>query len=308
MRRNRFGRIGVLMGGPSNERDISLKSGRTVYQALKSQGLNVMPLDIKSTNCLKKIKKARIKVAFIALHGKFGEDGTVQEILESLGIPYTGSGVIASYLCLNKIASRRIFKHNKIPSPEYNILHRRTWKECIENLKLKFPLVVKPSSEGSSIGVSFVHKSSELAKAIRLAFRYDDTIIIEKYIKGREITVGILKEKPLPIVEIIPKNKFFNFQAKYVKGKSDYIVPAKIPKTHYKRAQELGALAHKALGCQGFSRVDMILEKRGPVVLEVNSIPGLTSTSLLPMAASVCGLDFGRLCVEIIKLSYKKKG
>lgn len=307
--KGKIGRIGVLMGGPSSEREISLKSGKAVYQALKEQGLDVVALDIRKKGSgpffLREIKQARISCAFVALHGKFGEDGTIQKILESLRIPYTGSGPLASYLCLDKIASRRIFKHCAIPVPEYEILHRRCWESRIKGLKYSFPVVVKPSKQGSSIGIGFVHNAPELKQAINYAFKYDDTIIIEKYVRGREITVGILEDKPLPVVEIVPKKSFFDFQAKYEKGKSDYIVPAKLPQGCTKQAQNLGFLAHKALGCRAFSRVDMILSRRRPIVLEVNSIPGLTSRSLLPMAAEACGINFGQLCLEIVRLAMK---
>ena len=302
--KRKIGRIGVLMGGPSSERDISLKSGKAVYQALKGEGLDVLPLDIRS-NSLKKIKQAKISCAFIALHGKFGEDGTIQKILESLRIPYTGSGVIASRLCLDKIASRRIFKQHNIPVPEYNILHCRSWRKRLKELRLEFPVVVKPSTQGSSIGITFVDRASKLNRAINCAFKYDDTIIIEKYIKGREITVGILNDKPLPVVEIVPKKSFFDFQAKYEKGQSDYIVPAKLPQKCSRKAQGLGLLAHQALGCRTFSRVDMILRGFEPFVLEVNSIPGLTSTSLLPMAAQARGINFAELCLKIAQSARK---
>ena len=220
-------------------------------------------------------------------------------------IPYTGSGVIASYLCLDKIASRRIFKHHNIPVPEYDILSRKSWRKRLKELNLRFPVVVKPSSQGSSIGVTFVDKPRKLNRAINCGFNYDNTIIIEKYIKGKEITVGILEDKPLPVIEIVSKKSFFDFQAKYEKGKSDYIVPAKLPQRHYKRAQQLGLLAHKALGCCTFSRVDMILSKGSLVVLEVNSIPGLTSRSLLPMAAGAGGISFTQLCLKIVQLGRK---
>lgn len=301
----KLGRIGVLMGGPSSERQISLKSGQAVYRALKEQGLDAVPLDIRNDPS-KRIKKAGISIAFIALHGRFGEDGTIQRILESLHIPYTGSGTIASYLCLDKIASRRIFKNYNIPVPEYDILNRKSWKMYFKRLDFKFPVVVKPSSQGSSIGVSFVDRANKLEQALDYAFSYDETIIIEKYIEGREVTVGILEDKPLPVIEISPLRKFFDFQAKYEKGKSDYIVPARLPPASYSRIQRTGLLAHQALGCHTFSRVDMILNRGTPYVLEVNSIPGLTSTSLLPMAARAQGISFGQLCLKIIHSAIKK--
>ncbi|MBN3039286.1 MAG: D-alanine--D-alanine ligase [Candidatus Omnitrophica bacterium] len=304
MKKDKFGRIGVLMGGPSSERDISFKSGKAVYQALKSQGLNVIPIDIRS-NSLKQVKQAKISLAFIALHGKFGEDGTVQSMLEAMRIPYTGSGIIASYLCLDKVASRRIFKHHNIPVPEFQIFYPRI-KSCMPKLNITVPIVLKPSSQGSSIGVTFVARRCQFKSSLTNAFKYDDTVIAEEYLPGREITVGILEDKPLPIVEIVPKKKFFDFQAKYEKGKSEYIVPARLSQRQYSRAQEIGLMAHRLLGCRGFSRVDMILHKDTPFVLEVNSIPGLTSTSLLPMAAEAKGISFGQLCLRIVKSAMQK--
>ncbi len=293
------------MGGSSSEREISLKSGRAVYQALKGQNPDVVPLDIRN-NSSEEIKRAKISFAFIALHGKFGEDGTIQRILESLHIPYTGSGVIASSLCLDKVASRRVFKHHNIPVPKFDILNRKHRKKYLKQLDLEFPVVVKPSTQGSSIGVTFVDKTCQLKQALDFAFSYDKTIIIEKYIPGREITVGILEDRPLPVVEIVPKKRFFDFQAKYEKGKTDYVVPAKLPQKYYNKAQETALLAHQVLGCRAFSRVDMILSKGIPFVLEVNSIPGLTSRSLLPMAAQVEGISFGQLCLKIVHSTIKR--
>ncbi|MFH1245627.1 MAG: D-alanine--D-alanine ligase [Candidatus Omnitrophota bacterium] len=301
-----LGRIGVLMGGPSSEREISLKSGRAVYQALKEQGLDVVPLEIY-TDAEEKIKEADIAAAFIALHGKFGEDGRVQKILQDLDIPYTGSGVIASFLCFDKVASRRVLKHCNITVPKYEVLQQASWKKRIEEISLNFPVVVKPSNQGSSVGITFVNESSALPAAVEYAFNYDDTALIDEYINGREITVGILDDAPLPVVEIVPKNKFFDFQAKYEKGKTEYIVPARLSARTAQRAQNIGLLAHRGLGCHSFSRVDMILADEHPVVLEVNSIPGLTATSLLPMAAQAEGIDFGRLCGRILQSAFCRR-
>ncbi|MFH1045431.1 MAG: D-alanine--D-alanine ligase [Candidatus Omnitrophota bacterium] len=291
-------RVGVLMGGPSSERDISLKSGWAVYRALKEKGVAVVAIDVRA-NAKAQVRKADISCAFVALHGKFGEDGTIQKMLESLEIPYTGSGVIASYLCLDKVASRRIFQHYYIPVPEFEVLHRRA-KKSRQNISLAFPVVLKPSNQGSSIGVTCVSKRAQFRKALDLAFEYDDTVIVEKYLPGREITVGVLDDTPLPVVEIIPKEKFFNFQAKYEKGKTKYVVPAKLSTGQFKEAQRLGLLAHQVLGCRGFSRADIILSRGTPFVLEVNSIPGLTETSLLPMAAGAIGISFPNLCLKIL--------
>jgi D-alanine-D-alanine ligase len=301
----RIGRIGVLMGGTSSEREISLKSGQAVYQALKEQGLDVLPLDIRGS-LVKKLKQTGISLAFIALHGRFGEDGTVQGILESLGIAYTGSGPMASFLCLDKIASRRIFRHYNFPVPEYKVLERSFWSKDSQELDFAFPVVVKPCTQGSSIGVTFVNEPTALKRAIKLAFGYDDTVLVERYMQGREITVGILEDKALPVVEIVPKSRFFDFSAKYEKGQSDYIIPARLSPKQHQTACKLGLLAHQALGCRTFSRVDMILSKAGPVILELNSIPGLTSTSLLPMAAKAKGISFKQLCLRIIQSAAKR--
>ncbi|MFC1631582.1 D-alanine--D-alanine ligase [Candidatus Omnitrophota bacterium] len=296
----KIGRVGVLMGGPSAEREISLKSGQAVYQALKQHGLDVVRLDL-GTRAQEQIKRSKISLAFIALHGSFGEDGRIQGILESLGIPYTGSGVMASYLCLDKIASRRIFEHHGLAVPQYIVLERKFYKQKSRDLKIELPVVVKPVSLGSSIGITFVDQKSKFNPAINTAFKYDQTVIIEQYLSGREITVGILNDRPLPVVEILPEPRFFDFQAKYEKGRTRYVVPAQLTPAQYQLAQKTARLAHRVLGCRVFSRVDMILTKPGPVILEVNSIPGLTTTSLLPMAAQAQGISFTQLCLKIIK-------
>ena len=307
-----FGRIGVLMGGASSERDISLRSGKSVYEVLNNGKLDAKSMDLTTDNksdVTSIIKNSGISVAFIALHGRFGEDGAIQNILDKLKIPYTGSGVKASRLAMDKIASRKAFKKNNIPIPNCWAFKRRDEvdyfaKKYIFNGSV---LVVKPSAQGSSVGISFAENESNLYKAADLAFRYDERIIVEKYLEGREITVGILEDKPLPVVEILPKKRFFDFEAKYEKGITDYEVPAKIPQGIYKKAQEIGLRAHKALNCRCFSRVDMILKDDIPYVLEVNSIPGMTATSLLPKAAMAIKIDFLELCLRLIKDAYGTK-
>lgn len=307
-----FGKIGVLMGGTSSERDISLKSGKAVYDTLRSAKLNVVAIDLTTEDKLEVsslMKKSGISLAFIALHGKFGEDGSIQSILDELNILYTGSGASASRLAMDKVASRKIFKTKNIPVPDCEIF-QKSKNSGIDFTKSKFNgsvVVVKPAKHGSSIGISFVEKKADLPNAINEAFRYDEKIIVEEYLSGREITVGILEEKTLPVVEIIPKKRFFDFQAKYEKDMTTYQVPAKISPSIYKKSQEIALKAHKALGCRGFSRVDMILKDNTPYVLEVNSIPGLTSTSLLPKAALAVDIDFTELCLRIIKNAYGKK-
>lgn len=305
-----FGKIGVLMGGSSTEREISLKSGMTVYRSLKSEGLDASPIDIETdepTANTKKIKTQKIDVAFIALHGRFGEDGGIQQILEKLSIPYTGSGVMASKLALDKVASRHIFQVYGLTVPRYKVVHRLSFnKDYISRDNLRLPLVIKPATHGSSIGLSIIERKEDLNRAIELAFGFDERIIIEEYVKGREITGGILEEISLPVIEIIPKNRFFDYEAKYKPGVTRYVVPADLNGRIANKAKQAALSAHRCLGCFGFSRVDMILKDSSPFILEVNTIPGLTETSLLPKAAGAIGLSFSQLCIRLLRLAYKR--
>ena len=314
-------RVGVLMGGPSSERDISIRSGRAVCQALKNSRINAVPVELIKASTMngykelvmKKIRSSHIDIAFITLHGEFGEDGTIQKILEEMDIPYTGSGIDASRLGMDKISSRKVFKLNNIPIPRYKVIVQgealdssvsanSTTSAKAYFKKLGSPLVIKPSNGGSSIGLSIVDSERYFTKALSKAFRYSHNVIIEQYIRGREITVGILEDRALPIVEIIPKRRFFDFEAKYEKGITEYIVPAEIDKTRYEACQSTALLAHRALGARFFSRVDMILSQDGhPVVLELNTIPGLTEASLLPKAAEATGIDFNQLVFKILE-------
>lgn len=292
-------KIGVLAGGPSSEREISLSSGKAVFKAFSDRGYNVVFIDITTEDCKEQIRASGAKAVFIAMHGRFGEDGQIQSLLDEMGIAYTGSKTAASKLAMDKIESRAIFEKKNIPVPKYKIFR----KENSSSLDgIGPPLVVKPSHEGSSIGLSVVTHMSELEQAMERAFSYDDDILIEEYIKGREITVGILNDEPLPVIEIVPKKGLYDYESKYTTGLTEYLIPAPIDPDFYNRAQELGLAAHKALGCRYFSRVDMRLDnKLGPIVLEVNTIPGLTATSLLPKAAAACGIDFATLCEKIME-------
>lgn len=305
MMRKRIGKIAVLAGGPSSEKKISIKSGRAVYNALKFEGCDVKWLELGTGDIAKILRGISFDIAFIALHGRFGEDGTIQKILEGMSIPYTGSGATASRLALDKIASRRIFKKCGMPVPEYKVFDRRSAKPPEKFLRA---LVIKPQSEGSSIGLSLAKDKREFNKACQRAFKYGDKIIVEKFIKAREITVGILDNRPLPVVEVIPKRIFYDFHAKYKDRKTEYKVPASLPSRLYKKAQALGLAAHKALYCCDFSRVDMLLAEDDNIyVLEVNSIPGLTERSLLPKAASAVGINFGKLCLRLLQLAIKNR-
>lgn len=304
-----FGRIGVLMGGPSTEREISLKSGHAVLEALKESGLDAVAVDITTDNIEENIALIRpqnIDCAFIALHGRFGEDGQIQKILEILKIPYTGSGVQASRLAMDKVASLEIFEKNGLKIPDYEVVEKNT--NWTLHKELGLPLVIKPATHGSSIGLSIVNKKEDLEKAVNFAFSFDKRVISEEYIKGRELTVGILDDKALPVIEIIPKKNFFDYEAKYKTGMADYIVPAELPKGVAKKVQKSALSAHKLLGCFGCSRADIILNEGNiAYILEINTIPGFTSMSLLPKAAKAAGIDFGALCIKLIKLAYEKK-
>ena len=307
MNASKFGRIGVLAGGPSSERDISLRSGKAVHSALLSQGLNAVLLDVKDS--IRDVIAANvIDVAFIALHGKFGEDGTVQKMLEDASIPYTGSDVEASRLALDKITSKEVFIKNGIPVPAYIVFEKNIFS-IDEADSLGYPLVVKPQFEGSSIGLSIVREKKLLKGSLDKAFQYGDRLLLERYIEGRELTVGILENKALPVIEIVTRNKVYDYEAKYKNTDTEYLVPAKINKDAYERASLLGVMAHKALGCNSFSRVDIMMKENGDMfVLEVNTIPGMTERSLLPKAAEAIGLRFSDLCVKILENALLRAG
>ncbi len=308
---NDFGRVGVLMGGPSSERQISLKSGKAVFSALLGSGLDAVSIDIITDNeeeNIRLLKDSNLDCAFIALHGRFGEDGRIQEILEKINLPYTASGVCASRLAMDKIGSLKIFKQGGLSVPKFQFLEKSAYKSSkVFKNELGLPLVVKPANHGSSIGLSLLEHDEEILPAIDLAFEFDQRIVIEEYIYGRELTVGVLDKEALPIVEIITKNKFFDFEAKYQEGLTNYIVPAALEGSITRKVQGVALEAHKLLGCSGCSRTDIILSKDSlPYVLEVNTIPGMTATSLLPKAAKIVGIDFNQLCLKLLELAYEK--
>ncbi len=308
---SKYGKIVVLMGGVSSEREISLKSGKAVFDNLKQQGFDAVAVDLISENpdeVARLMHSQKPDCVFLALHGHFGEDGGIQKILDDLKIPYTGSGVGASKLAMDKVVSRKIFAAGGLSVPESFVLVKQGLSvDKIKNLKISLPAVIKPAANGSSIGLSIIDDIVDLDKAIRHAFEFDDTIIIERFIEGRELTVGIILDEALPVIEILPKRRFFDYEAKYQSGMTEYVVPAKINNLVAKKTQEAALLAHKLLGCYGCSRVDIIFnEKRGPVVIEVNTIPGMTQTSLLPKSAKAAGINFTGLCIKLIELAYEK--
>ena len=300
-------RIGVLLGGSSAERPISLKTGHAIYQSLKRQGYQVFTID--TANSLEaKLKKNKINFAYIALHGPGGEDGQIQSFLEWLHIPYTGSRVMASAVAMDKAASKRVFEEAHLPTAPWYTLQKPLESKDVKS-RLKLPVVVKPASQGSAVGISVVKKPREWRAAIKTAFRYDHTVVVEKFLQGKEITVGVLGLQVLPVIEILPQHDrpFYDFHAKYAPGGSRHILPARIPSSVSRRAQRLALAACKALGTRGAARVDLIVDRRmGPSLLEVNTIPGMTETSLLPEAALAAGISFDTLVIKIAEHSIGK--
>ncbi|MCZ6541334.1 MAG: D-alanine--D-alanine ligase [Nitrospinae bacterium] len=298
--------IGVLMGGLSPERKVSLTSGQEIFNALKSKGLNATLVDVDH-NIGASLAERKIDLAWIALHGTFGEDGTIQGILEYLKIPYTGSGVLGSAVAYNKVVSKEIFMERGIPTALYQVIHAEDRNRVMP--KLDFPVVVKPSDQGSSIGVSIVRSESKWETALDLAFDVSEEVLIEKYIAGKLLAVGMNGPQPMPIVEVVPKSGFYDYEAKYTAGKTDYVCPAELTPEEVDRCNDTAVRVFKALKGRGFPRVDLILDENGtPYVLEMNTIPGMTPTSLLPMAARKAGLEFDELVIEILKraqLDYK---
>lgn len=296
-------KIGVLMGGLSSEREISLKSGSAIYNELKKHNHRVVAIDINKRS-FEKVTRAKIDIAVIALHGTYGEDGVIQGILEFLGIPYTGSGVLGSALGMNKIVTKQLFEYNKIPTPKWCVIENL---KDIKKIKIEFPLVFKPSAEGSAIGVSIVKNKKDVKKAFSEAAKYSKKILVEKYIKGTEISVPVLLNNALPVIEIIPKNQFYDYTSKYTQGMSEHVIPARINKMAYKKAQLYAVMAHNVLNCRDFSRIDMIVRGSDIFVLEVNTLPGMTSLSLFPESAKYYGISFYELILIFIKAALERK-
>jgi D-alanine-D-alanine ligase len=296
-------RIGVLMGGRSAEREVSLKTGAAVLAALQRKGYDAVGIDADAT-VGQRLAQERVSLVFNALHGRFGEDGAIQGLLETVGIPYTGSGVLASALGMDKVVSRRLFETTGLPVPRYILATRDA---PIPALPFPYPVVVKPNGEGSSVGVSIVPHASALSVALEEAFRYDRRILIEAYVAGKEIQVGILGDRALGAIEIRPKTGFYDYIAKYTPGMSEHIFPAPLPPDVTHRTLEVSLAAFRALGCEGYGRVDCLVDEAGtPYILEVNTLPGLTETSLLPDIARGVGIAFDDL-VEAIVASARER-
>jgi D-alanine-D-alanine ligase len=312
-------RVAVLKGGRSLERGVSLRSGARVEDALASLGHEIIALDADH-DLVSRLKAERPDVTFIALHGPGGEDGTVQELLEILDLPYTGPGVAACIRSMDKVIAKHALRAAEIPTPDWVAFNSTAFRELgaaealneIEG-RLGYPLVVKPAGQGSSLGVEFADRREAVPEALVAALSYDDRVLLERYVKGRELAVGILDGEPLPIVEARPKQEdFFNFEARYELGRTDYVCPAELGDEVSAAVHDAAKRTWDALGCEGFARVDLILddaqstEATGgpkPQVLEVNAIPGLTDTSLFPIGAEAAGLGFEELVGRIIELA-----
>lgn len=303
-------KVAVLMGGISQEREVSLRSGQAVAEGLKEAGHSVIPIVVNDTR-VEELDRWDVDLAFVALHGHFGEDGGIQSLLEAKGIPYTGSGVSASKRAINKVESKKVFSTRGLSTPNFIVLRRHESlrpEHAISRLgKLSFPLVVKPACNGSSVGVTIVKVIEGLVPALEAAFRYEDTVLLEEYIAGRELTVGVLGEEALPVIEIRPSREFYDFEAKYKDTNTCYILCPGLPGGVYQEAQDIALKAHKALGCSDFSRVDMMCDELGSLyLLEVNTIPGFTERSLLPKAAQATGMSFSQLCNKIVGLALSR--
>ena len=306
--------VALLSGGVSSEREVSLNSGDQVYDALDQEKYNIVRYDPK-TDLARLVEDAPgIDAALIILHGPYGEDGTVQGLLELLNIPYQGSGVLGSSLAMNKLASKYLYEKADLPIPPYIALQKGDALEpAAWGKQLGLPLVIKPNEAGSSVGMTIVKSLETIQKAVEKAFSHDSTLLIEGYIEGIELTAGVIGNKDLlalPIIEIVPddEHEFFDYEAKYTAGVTQEICPARIDDEMTQKAQAYVKTAHKALFCRGCSRTDMILKDGEIYVLETNTIPGMTATSLLPQAARVAGLSFSRLLDQLIDLCIEAHG
>lgn len=293
----KFGKVAVLFGGKSDEREISIKSGSAVLAALLRQGVDAYAFDPANQELSELMQFDR---AFIALHGRFGEDGTIQGALELMGIPYTGSGVMASSVGMDKWRTKLLWRASGVITPDFEMLDAETDFDAVCQ-RLGLPLFVKPANEGSSIGISKVKKTSDLANAYALAAKSDPLVMAEKFIGGGEYTVGILGDVALPIIRIVPKNEYYDYEAKYLSDDTEYHCPSGLDATLEKQIQQEAVYAFKILGCSGWGRVDFLMDEDGKhYFLEVNTSPGMTDHSLVPMAAKVAGMNFDALVIAIL--------
>ena len=292
------------MGGLSSEREVSLESGAGVLEALMERGYDAIAIDWQEGMWLpNELEENDVEVVWNALHGTFGEDGAVQGLLACLGLPYTGSGILPSALAMDKVASKRIFESNGVPTPRWRIVPPEAGVAFVEDFAL--PLVVKPALEGSSVGVSIVRDRGDLAAALELARRHRGPTLVESYIAGAEVCAGILAEDVLGTIEIRPATAFYDYEAKYKRDDTQYLVPAPLPAPTIQRIEAAALAAHRALGCSGYSRVDLRIDESGaPFLLEINTLPGMTSHSLIPKIAAHRGITYADLCERILSLAH----
>jgi len=314
-------RVAVLKGGRSLEREVSLRSGARVEDALERLGHEVVAVDVGG-DLVERLRAERPDVAFVALHGRDGEDGTVQELLELLDVPYTGSGVSACIRCMDKVLAKHLMRDRGIPTPDFYAFNETAFKELgaagalpeIEE-RLDFPIVVKPAAQGSALGIKFARTPADVPTALVAAFSYDRKVLLERHVRGRDLAVSVvdLEEGPvaLPVVEAVPREEdFYDFEARYEIGRSEFVCPARLEDDVAAEAQRLAREVYELFGCHGFARVDLMLEEGGGglFVLEANAIPGLTETSLLPQAADAHGLGFDALVGRLVALALARAG
>jgi D-alanine-D-alanine ligase len=301
-------KVAVLKGGRSLERQVSLRSAARVEDALESLAHDVVSLDV-GADLVERLKAERPDLVFIALHGPGGEDGTPQELLEILDIPYTGPGVASCIRCMDKVLTKHLLRASEIPTPDWVAFNSTAFRElgaadALDEIeaRLGFPLVVKPAGQGSALGVRFAASRGDVPEALVAAFSYDDRVLLERHVKGRELAVSLLDGEPLPAVEVRPKEEdLFNYEARYEIGRTEYLCPAALTEDELTEVQAAAHACYEALWCTGFARVDLILDRDStPQVLEANAIPGLTDTSLLPMAADAAGIGFEELIGRIV--------
>jgi D-alanine-D-alanine ligase len=305
-------RVAVLKGGRSLERQVSLRSGARVEDALERLGHEVVGIDV-GQDLVTRLRATGPDVAFVALHGRDGEDGTVQELLEILGIPYTASAVSACMRCADKVVAKHAMRDAGVPTPDFFAFNEAAFKQlgaaealgAIEE-RLAFPIVVKPADQGSSLGIKFAREPADVAAALVAAFSYSDKVLLERYVRGRELAVAVLGDEALPVVEVVPREEdSYDFEARYTIGRTTFVCPAELGPELTARAQELALEVFRLLGCRGFARVDLMLEAASEelYVLEANAIPGLTETSLVPQAADAAGIDFDALVARVVELA-----
>jgi D-alanine-D-alanine ligase len=308
-------KVAVLKGGSSLERQVSLRSGARIGEALRANGHDVEEIDVDQ-GLVQRLEAIAPETVFIALHGRGGEDGTVQELLEILGLPFTGCGVLSSIQCMDKAVTKLALQKHGIPTPRFVTFNDTAFRnlgaaDSLSGIEasLGFPVVVKPARQGSALGIKFAASEDELPGALVSAFSYDDRVLIEQFVAGREIAVSVLDGKALPAVEAVPiGGDFYDFESRYEIGKTDYVCPAELSDASAARLDQLAVLTFELLGCHGFARVDFMVPDEGePQVLEVNSIPGLTQTSLMPMAAEAAGIPFEELAERLLATAHSRQ-